>query len=40
MQADNKFISRNTNWKPKIGLDEGLKISIKWYRKFIEDYFK
>ena len=40
MQADNKFIIRNTNWKPKIGLDEGLKISIKWYRKFIEDYFK
>ena len=39
MQADNRFILKKTNWKPTIKLDQGLKISINWYRKFIKTYY-
>ena len=37
MQADNKFIT-SKGWKPKIQLDEGLKLTIAWYRKFYKSY--
>ncbi len=40
MQADNRFIVKKIKWKPKIDLDEGLKMSINWYKKFINVYFK
>ncbi|MAV56526.1 MAG: hypothetical protein CMI79_03240 [Candidatus Pelagibacter sp.] len=38
MQANNKFILKKTNWKPKIKFDEGLKISINWYKNFVNSY--
>jgi nucleoside-diphosphate-sugar epimerase len=37
MQANNKFIS-SKGWKPKINLDDGLKLTIAWYQKFNEIY--
>ena len=37
MQADNKFVI-SKGWKPKIKLDEGLKLTIAWYRKFHKSY--
>ena len=29
-----KKISKELEWEPKINLDEGLKKTIKWYKKF------
>ena len=40
MQADNRFVIQKTNWKPQIKLDEGLQISINWYRRFIQAYYR
>ena len=37
MQANNKFII-SKGWKPKINLDDGLKRTIAWYRKFSRYY--
>ena len=37
MQANNKFII-SKGWKPKINFDDGLKLTISWYRKFIKSY--
>ena len=39
MQADNKFITNKIKWKPKVSFDQGLKISINWYRRFIQNNF-
>ena len=39
MQANNSFVIKKIRWKPTIDLDEGLKISIKWYKKFVKDNF-
>ncbi len=39
MQANNKFIT-SKGWKPKINFDDGLKLTISWYRKFIKSYLK
>lgn len=39
MQANNKFIT-SKGWKPKINFDDGLKLTISWYRKFIRAYLK
>ena len=40
MQAQNDFVLKKIKWKPKIQLDEGLDISIKWYRSFIQRNYK
>tara|TARA_B100000929_G_scaffold266111_1_gene233586 strand:- start:2262 stop:3254 length:993 start_codon:yes stop_codon:yes gene_type:complete len=40
MQADNRFVIQKTNWRPQIKLDEGLQISINWYRRFIQAYYR
>ena len=40
MQAQNDFVLKKVKWKPKIQLDEGLDISIKWYRRFIQRNYK
>ena len=40
MQAENKFILSKIGWKPNISFEEGLKISISWYRKFLKLNFK
>ena len=40
MQADNRFIIQKTNWRPQINLDEGLKISIKWYKNLFKFILK
>ncbi len=37
MQANNKYII-SKGWKPKINFDDGLKLTISWYRKFIKSY--
>ena len=37
MQANNKFLS-SKGWKPKINFDDGLKLTIAWYRKFHKSY--
>ena len=37
MQANNKFII-SKGWRPKIKFDEGLKLTIHWYRKFHRSY--
>tara|TARA_A100001015_G_C14907329_1_gene678893 strand:- start:159 stop:1139 length:981 start_codon:yes stop_codon:yes gene_type:complete len=34
MQANNKFITKNLSWKPKISFDDGLVETINWYKKF------
>ena len=39
MQADNKFLINKIKWKPKVSFDQGLKISINWYRRFIQNNF-
>ena len=39
MQADNKFVINKIKWKPKVSFDQGLKISISWYRRFIQNNF-
>ena len=39
MSAENKFITKTFGWKPSVSLDEGLKNSIKWYKKFLKLYF-
>ena len=39
MQAENKFISNILGWKPAISFEEGLEISVDWYRKFLKLYF-
>ena len=38
MQANNQFIS-SKGWKPKINLDDGLKLTIGWYQRFYKSYF-
>ena len=37
MQANNQFIS-SKGWKPKINLDDGLKLTIGWYQRFYKSY--
>ena len=37
MQANNKFLS-SKGWKPKINFDDGLKLTIAWYRNFDKSY--
>ena len=37
MQANNKFII-SKGYKPKMNFDDGLKLTISWYRKFIASY--
>ena len=39
MQADNKFVVNKIKWKPKVSFDQGLKISIRWYKRFIQNNF-
>ena len=39
MNANNKIIL-SKGWKPKISFDEGLKITIDWYKKFNNLYIK
>ena len=39
MQANNKFLS-SKGWKPKINFDDGLKLTIAWYRKFHKSYLE
>ena len=39
MQAENKFIIKKVKWKPQISLEQGLKHSIEWYKKFIKNNF-
>ena len=39
MQAENKFIVKNIGWKPLIKFEEGLKISVHWYKNFTKQYF-
>ena len=39
MQADNKFVVNKIKWKPKVSFDQGLKITISWYRRFIQNNF-
>ena len=39
MQAENKFVTKTLGWKPSVTFDEGLKNSIKWYKKFLKLYF-
>ena len=39
MQAENKFISKVIGWKPIVDFDQGLIISIEWYKKFIKSYY-
>ena len=39
MQADNRLASEIIGWTPKVSLEEGLKISIEWYKKFTEVYY-
>lgn len=38
MQANNKVILKK-GWKSKVNFDNGLKITISWYRKFLQSYF-
>ena len=38
MQAENKFVTKTLGWKPSVTFDEGLKNSIKWYKKFLKLY--
>ena len=39
MQADNKFVINKIKWKPNVSFQQGLKISINWYRRFIQNNF-
>ena len=39
MQAENKFVTKTLGWTPLVSIDEGLKNSIKWYKKFLKLYF-
>ena len=39
MQAENKYILKKIRWRPKISLEEGLKYSINWYKKFVKNNF-
>ena len=39
MQADNQRATEILGWTPKVSLDEGLSLSIDWYRKFIDVYY-
>ena len=40
MQAQNDFVIKKVKWKPKIKLDDGLDISIRWYKKFLKLNYK
>ncbi|OIQ18394.1 MAG: hypothetical protein BM556_09030 [Bacteriovorax sp. MedPE-SWde] len=36
MQADNRKAKELFNWSPEVDLDEGLKLTIEWYKKYLE----
>ena len=36
-QMDFKKISENFNWRPQTKIDEGLRLSIDWYKKFLKN---
>ena len=38
MQADHEKATHVLGWTPKIGLDEGLKLTVDWYKKFLSVY--
>ena len=38
MVADNKRAKELLNWTPKVSFEEGLRHTIKWYKKFLEQY--
>ena len=37
--CDNSKILKHTNWKPKINFDNGIDLTINWFKKF-KDFFK
>ena len=34
---DFEKISRNFKWRPQTKIDEGLRLSIDWYKKFLKN---
>jgi nucleoside-diphosphate-sugar epimerase len=38
MAADSSKASALLGWEPRVGLDEGLELTVAWYRKFVEVY--
>jgi len=32
-QPDNSLAEEKLGWKPNVGLEEGLKVTIEWFRK-------
>ncbi len=36
MYADNSLALQNLDWTPKINLEDGLNITIEWYKKYLE----
>ena len=36
--CDNKKLLKNTKWKPKINIDQGLDITINWFKKFKDSF--
>ncbi len=36
-QMDYKKISKSFKWKPKTKIDEGIRLSIKWYKRYLDD---
>ena len=36
-QMDFKKISENFKWRPQTKIDEGLRLSIDWYKKFLKN---
>jgi nucleoside-diphosphate-sugar epimerase len=38
MAADSRKAAKLLEWKPRVGLDEGLELTVAWYRKFIDVY--
>ena len=39
MQADNKRAKNLLGWSSKINFEEGLKLTISWFEKFINLYY-
>ena len=40
MQSDSKNAESILKWKGKINFEDGLNLTIEWFKKFVEIYFE
>ena len=40
MSADNRRAKEILGWEPKIAFEDGLKVTIEWFKRFLDVYYK